>query len=213
MESGNEKHAPNALEVRRELPKPWFRIAKLAGLTLAVAALAMPLTPVAADPPTAPRWHVVVSTSPQLPQDVWFAGKGNNTDGWTSGGSICLNQLAQGFPNGEQVTMLLDIVEGGIVGQDGTPVAPDTYTFPGITEPEFNYTVTRGTTFYVILDAYVVQSRLAGFPQGETFTFMFMWDFDAGRSDRHVVLWLFFGDEFVPFLNEGTMMANVRSLP
>jgi hypothetical protein len=42
---------------------------------------------------------------------------------------------------------------------------------------------------------------------------MFMWDFDAGRSDRHVVLWFFAIDEFVPFLNEGTMMANVRKLP
>jgi hypothetical protein len=213
MEPRNTKHEPTAPQVRKEEPKPWVRIVKLSGLALAVAALTMPLTPVAADPPTAPRWHVVVSTSPQIPQDVWFAGKGNNTDGWTSGGSICLNQLAQGFPNGEQVTMLLDIVEGGIVGEDGLPVAPGTYTFPGITEPNFDYDVTTGTTFYVILEAYVVQSRLPAFPQGETFTFMFMWDFDAGRSDRHVVLWLFFDDEFVPFLNEGTMMANVRSLP
>ena len=205
MESRNEKHEPT---VRTEQRKPWSRIVKVSGLALAAAALTMPLTPAAADPPTAARWHVVVSTSPQIPQDVWFAGKGNNTDGWTSGGSICLNQLAQGFPNGEQVTMLLDIVEGGIVGQDGTPVAPGTYTFPGITEPEFDYDVTSGTSFYVIVDAYVVQSRLSTFPQGATFTFMFMWDFDAGRSDRHVVLWLFVGDEFVPFLNEGIMMAK-----
>jgi hypothetical protein len=180
---------------------------------LVLAALALPLRQSAADPPAADDWVVVVSTAPHIPQDVWFAGEGNNTDGWTSGGSICLNQLAQGFPNGEQVTMLLDVVEGGIVGQDGTPVVPGTYTFPGITEPEFDYTVTSGTTFYVIVDAYVVQSRLAAFPQGETFTFMFMWDFAAGRTDPHVVLWLFVDDEFVPFLNEGTMMANVQSLP
>jgi len=191
----------------------WRRVAKLSGLAVVVASLALPLTPVAADPPTAPRWHVVVSTSPQIPQDVWFAGKGNNADGWTSGGSICLNQLAQGFPNGEQVTMLLDIVEGGIIGEDGLPVLPGTYRFPGITEPTFDYDVTSGTSFYVVLDAYVVHSSLPAFPQGESFTFMFMWDFDSGRSDRHVVLWLFVEDEFVPFLNEGTMMANVRLLP
>jgi len=201
------------MERRNAKRSPWVRVVKRVGLALAVAALATPVSHVAADPPTAPRWHVVVSTSPQIPQDVWFAGKGNNTDGWTSGGSICLNQLAQGFPHGEQVTMLLDIVEGGIIGQDGTPVAPGTYTFPGITEPTFDYDVTSGTSFYVILDAYIVQSNLDAFPQGETFTFMFMWDHDTGRSDRHVVLWLFFDGEFVPFLNEGTMMANVRLLP
>ncbi|HJZ91414.1 MAG TPA: hypothetical protein VKE40_11115 [Gemmataceae bacterium] len=190
-----------------------LRTEKYAFLALAVAALVLPLTPAVANPPSAPRWHVVVSSSPHIPQDVWFAGMGNNTDRWTSGGSICLNQLAQGFPNGEQVTMLLDIVEGGIIGQDGSPVQPGAYTFPGITEPTFDYTVTSGTSFYVMLDAYVVQSSLSTFPQGATFTFMFMWDFDAGRSDRHVVLWLFDGDEFQPFLNEGIMMANVRLLP
>ena len=190
-----------------------LRTEKLVLLALAVAALVLPWVPAVANPPTAPRWHVVVSTSPQIPQDVWFAGQGNNTDGWTSGGSICLNQLAQGFPNGEQVTMLLDIVEGGIIGQDGSPVQPGPYFFPGITEPDFDYTVTNGTSFYVMLDAYVVHSRLSTFPEGATFTFMFMWDFAPGRSDRHLVLWLFDGAEFQPFLNEGIMMANVRSLP
>src|SRR5262249_46372126 len=72
-----------------------LRNEKLVLLALAVAALVLPWAPAVANPPTAPRWHVVVSTSPQIPQDVWFAGQGNNTDGWTSGGSICLNQLAQ----------------------------------------------------------------------------------------------------------------------
>jgi len=185
----------------------------LSGLALALAALAMPLTPMAADHPKAPRWFVEVSTAPHVPQDVWFAGKGNNTDGWTSGGSICLNQLAQGIPNGEQVTFLLDIVEGGIFGEDGTPVAPGTYRFPGIELPDFDYDVTEGTTFYVILDAYIVQSKLPEFPVGDTLPFMFMWDFAAGRTDRHVVLWIDFGFGFIPFLNEGIMMANVRSSP
>jgi len=213
MEPRDEKHEPKAPQVRREEPKPRLPIVLLCGLALALAALALPLTPLAADPPTAPRWHVVVSTAPHIPQDVWFAGQGNNTDGWTSGGSICLNQLAQGFPHGEQVTFLLDIVEGGLVGADGTPVAPRTYRFPGIVLPAFDYAVTAGTTFYVILDAYVVQSRLPAFPQGETFTFMFMWDFAPGRADRHVVLWIDFGDGFEPFLNEGIMMANARFGP
>jgi hypothetical protein len=213
MKPRNEKYAPKVPEVRGDQSRSWSRIAKLAGLALAVAALIIPTTQSAADQPTASRWHVVVSTAPHIPQDVWFAGKGNNTDGWTSGGSICLNQLAQGFPNGEQVTMLLDIVEGGIVGQDGTPVAPGTYTFPGITEPTVDYDVTSGTTFYVILDAYIVQSDLPAFPQGETFTFMFMWDFDAGRSDRHLVLWVDTPFGFMPFLNEGIMMASARPGP
>src|SRR5262245_59336960 len=128
MEPRHEKHEPT---IRKEQRRPWIPIFKACGLSLAVAALALPLTAAVAYA----RWHVVVSTSPRIPQDVWFAGKGDNTDGWTSGGSICLNQLAQGFPNGEQVTLLLDIVEGGIVGEDGTPVAPGTYEFPGITEP------------------------------------------------------------------------------
>jgi hypothetical protein len=213
MEPRNQKHEPTAPQVRREQPKPWFRIVKLSSLALAVAALTMPLSPSAADQPTSPRWYIAVSTAPHIPQDVWFAGKGNNNDGWTSGGSICLNQLAQGMPNGEQVTFLLEIVEGGIIGEDGTPVAPGTYTFPGIELPAFDYDVTTGKSFYVILEGYVVQSKLAAFPQGETFTFMFMWDFAPGRTDVHVVLWLFFDDEFVPFLNEGTMMAKVRSGP
>src|SRR5262245_36227751 len=160
MELHRAKLAPQAPQVPWELGKPRFRMVKPSGLVLAVAVVAMPLTPLAADPPTAPDWKVVVTTAPHLPQDVWFAGQGNNTDGWTSGGSICLNQLAQGFPKGEQVTMLLDIVEGGIIGQDGSPVQPGAYTFPGITEPTFDYTVTSGTSFYVMLDAYVVQSRL-----------------------------------------------------
>src|SRR5262245_36673266 len=182
-------------------------------LGLVLAALALPLRRSAADPPTAADWVVVVSTAPHIPQDVWFAGRGNNADGWTSGGSICLNQLAQGIPNGEQVTMLLDVIEGGILGQDGTPVAPGIYTFPGIELDDFDYDVTAGTSFYVILDGYVVQSRLPAFPQGETFTFMFMWDFAEGRQDRHVVLWLDTPIGFVPFLNEGVMMANVGSGP
>ena len=61
-------------------------------------------------------------------------------------------------------------------------MAPGTCTLPGTTEPTFAYDVTNGTTFYVSLDAYVVQSNPDAFPQGETF--MFMWDFALPRAGR-----------------------------
>jgi hypothetical protein len=138
---------------------------------------------------------------------------GNNSEGWQGGGSICLNTLAQGFDGGELVTLLLDVVEAGIFGEDGSPVAPGTYTFPGIELPNFDYTVIVGQTFYVILDGYIVQSKLPTFPVGETRELMFMWDVAQGRAIRHIVLWADFGGGFVPFLNEGDVMVNVRLHP
>lgn len=178
--------------------------------TLKLLALFAALSAAQAQPPTQPLWSVEVSTAPHLPQDVWFAGTGNNLDGWNSGGSICLNQLAQGFPHGEQVTALVDIIEGGIYGVDGAPVLPGTYTFPGITEPDFDYAVTPGTTFYVILDTFVVFSRLPALPEGTRLRSLWMWDYEAGRNDVHVVQWIDFGGGFTPTLNEGVMMANTR---
>jgi hypothetical protein len=168
---------------------------------------------VAADQPTAVRWSVEVTTAPHLPQDVWFAGVGNNIDGWRGGGSICLNHLAQGFEGGEQLTFLIDVIEGGIFGVDGTPVAPGTYTFPGIELPDLDYTVTTGTTFYLIVDAFIVQSNLPGFEVGDTVNLMYMWDFAPGRTDREMVFWVDFGFGFSPFLNEGVLMANVQRHP
>ncbi|HEY8505040.1 MAG TPA: hypothetical protein VIL46_10700 [Gemmataceae bacterium] len=190
-----------------------FRSAAGPVLALAVVLPALTGAPAAAGPPSAPYWSVAVSTAPHLPQDVWFAGTGNNEDGWFSGGSICLNQLAQGFPKGEQLTALVDIVEGGIYGVDGTPVPPGTYTFPGITEPDFDYTVTSEITFYVILDTYVVFSRLPELPEGTRLRSLWMWDYEDGRNDVHVVQWIDFGFGFVPSLNEGVMMANTRLHP
>lgn len=181
------------------------------GAVLAVALAAV--SPAPADPPTAGWWSVAVSTAPHLPQDVWFAGVGNNADGWRGGGSICLNQLAQGFPNGEQLTLLVDVVAGGLFGADGAPVPAGTYTFPGIELPPVGYEVAAGETFYVALDVYVVQSKLPDFEVGDTFRFMFMWDYEPGLSDPAMVLWIDFGFGFVPFLNEGELMANVRFHP
>ena len=188
----------------------WIR---LKGFALALVVLTMPSVPATADQPTAARWSVEVSTAPHLPQDVWFTGMGNNSDGWQGGGSICLNNLAQGFEGGEQVTLLLDVVEGGIFGVDGSPVPAGTYTFPGIELPDLDYTVTNGQTYYVILDAYIVQSKLPAFEVGDTVGLMFMWDFASGRTNRHMVLWADFGFGFFPFLNEGVLMANVRLHP
>ena len=184
-----------------------------AALVLAVALLASGAARVTADGPSASRWSVEVTTAPHLPQDVWFAGMGNNADGWESGGSICLNGLAQGTGPGEDVTLLVDVVAGGIFGVDGSPVPAGTYHFPGIEEPDFDYTVTSGKTFYVVVDVYVVQSNLPFFQEGETVQGMYMWDYAPGRTDRHMVLWFDFGFGFVPFLNEGIMMANTRWHP
>jgi hypothetical protein len=158
-------------------------------------------------------WSVEVSTARHLPQDVWFAGMGNNIDGWKGGGSICLNNLAQGIEGGEQLTFLLDAIEGGIFGVDGSPVAAGTYTFPGIELPDIDYAITNGITYYVLLDAFIVQSKLPDFEVGDSVRLMFMWDFAPGRTDRQMVLWIDFGFGFIPFLNEGVLMANVRLHP
>jgi hypothetical protein len=179
-------------------------------LAVGVGVLAFPAT---AGPPGAPRWSIVVTTAPHLPQDVWYSGMGNNTDGWNGGGSICINQLAQGQPNGEQLTALIDVVEGGIYGVDGAPVPPGTYTFPGVELPAFDYTVTPGVTFYVITEGYIVQSKLPAFPVGTVLRSLWMWDYQPGRNDVHVVMAIDFGFGFVPFLNEGVMMASTRLHP
>jgi hypothetical protein len=156
---------------------------------------------------------VVLSTAPHLPQDVWFGGSGNNEDGWNSGGSICLNQLAQGLPNGEQLTSVVKIVEAGIYGVDGAPVPEGTYTFPGITLPDYDYTVTEGVTFYVVLDNYIVFSKIPEIPKGSRLLSLWMWDYQPGRNNVQVVQWIDFGFGFVPMLNEGVMMANTRWHP
>lgn len=68
--------------MRRFAMRTW-----LTGLALALVMMAMLPVPIAADQSTVARWSAEVTTAPHLPQDVWFAGMGNNVDGWHGGGS------------------------------------------------------------------------------------------------------------------------------
>lgn len=180
-----------------------------------------------ADPPTEPRWSVVVSTAPQTPQDVWFTTGGNNTDGWHGGGCICVGPLAQGLGPGDHATGLIDIFEGGIIGVDGMPVEPGIYFAPGIPFPlgpkngpgaelpGRNFEVVAGQTFYVAGTNAIVESNLdaLGLPKGAVVPVMFTFNLDGlGRSEQQAVIWADFGFGFMPFLDEGLLMTNVRIL-
>lgn len=197
---------------------------------LVLASAALFAGPAVADPPTEPRWSVVLSTAPHHPQDVWFTATGNNVDGWHSGGCICIGPLAQGLGPGDHATALIDIVEGGVVGIDGLPVPPGTYFAPGIPEPlgpkdgpgaelpGRDFDVTVGETFYVLGFMEIVESNLDrfGLPRGAVVPVMFTFDFDPenlGRSEALAVIWTDVGIGFMPFLNEGLLMTNVRLHP
>lgn len=164
--------------------------------------------------PPADRWALVVSTTPGLPQDVWFAGQGSNATAWKGGGVVCLGHLAQGFPVGLHATIKVDVVQAGIIGPDGFPVDPGPYVAPGIELPDLAFEVVEGGTFYVILETFIVNSNIPGLTSGDTGRIMFTFDFDGqlGRVDRVLVAWMDIAGEFVPFLNEGVMMTNVRRL-
>jgi len=185
----------------------------LGSLVASLASVAMPAGSAAA-PPGGGRWSIVVSTAPKLPQDVWFAGVGSNQSGWNGGGVICLGVLAQGIPDGLHATLKVDIVAAGVVGPDGFPVEPGDYVAPGSELPDRPFTVEEGGTFYVILETYVVNSNIPFLPAGQTGQLMFTFDYDGtlGRADHQVVAWMDTGGEFVPFLNEGVMMTNIRRL-
>jgi len=160
----------------------------------------------------ASTWSFTLQGAAKIPQDVWIAGNGSNTGGWQSGGSICLGHLAQGFELGQHAMLLTDVVEAGVFGADGSPVSPGVYTFPSERFGALKYEVTAGKTFYIIVDAYIVNSNIPGFPVGETIQLMFTFDAISGRVEQKVGLW--FADaqgKFTPFLNEGLMMTNVRS--
>jgi len=174
-------------------------------------------------------WSLVVTTAPGLPQDVWFAAKGSNTDGWRGGGVLCLGLLAQGLGPTQHATVDADVVSAGIYGVDGTPVPPGTYTLPGgqlLTDGRLgpaellgprDYTLTPGETFFMIFDAEVITSNIGLLPKGTKTKFMFTFDFDPtdpdsyGNRKRYVANWLNIpGIGFIPFLNEGVLMTNVR---
>lgn len=197
-------------------------------LASAVSALAGQL--MSAGRSTAPVWSFVISTAPGLPQDVWVTGRGNNQDGWISAGVLCLGPLAQGFGPTQHATLDADVIQAGIYGVDGTPVPPGTYTLPGgvvmtsgrtgpaeLLGPR-DYTLTVGTTFFIIFEVHVVESDLPIAPKGLTLLGMFTFDFDPddpasyGNTQRYIANWLDFTNtgDFFPFLNEGLMMTNVR---
>jgi hypothetical protein len=181
--------------------------------------------------PAQDDWSVVLTTAPQQPQDVWLAAHGDNTEGWNSGGSVCLGVLAndQGptdpvpaFEPGDHATLLTDVVEAGVFGVDGAPVPPGDYFAPGNAldqSPGRSFTLTPGQSFYIVYDGTVINSSLPAafpFPVGSVLRLMFTLDYDGeGRQVQPAVLWGAIpdgsgGSFFVPFLNEGEMMLNAR---
>jgi hypothetical protein len=211
-----------------------FALVRAAVCVVLVLPALIQMSPARADgsgrPSTEPRWSVVLSTAPHAPQDVWFTGTGNNADGWRGGGCLCIGPLAQGLGPGDHVTFLIDVVEGGVFGVDGTPVAPGTYLAPGVPPApdsgpgaeleDVEFEMTPGRTFYVIVNAYTVESNNPFAPVGTMFRSMFTFDFDPddlGRTENLSVNWFDVGTDedqfFVPFLNEGVLMTNVRRLP
>jgi hypothetical protein len=96
---------------------------------------------------------------------------------------------------------------------DGSPVEPGTYTFPSEEEGTVDYNVANGRTFYVVIEGFVVESNIPVFPTGATYELMFVFDYAAGRSTPNMFLFINFGGGFIPFLNEGVMMANIQLQP
>src|SRR3954454_16285159 len=148
-------------------------VAVLPRLGLALVLAVLPAWSTAhAGPPTEPRWSVVLTTAPHHPQDVWFTATGNNTEGWVGGGCLCLGPLAQGLGPGDHATILVEVIEAGVFGIDGTPVPPGTHFAPGIPDPlgprdgpgeelpGRNFDMVVGRTFYVITISDVVASNL-----------------------------------------------------
>jgi hypothetical protein len=179
----------------------------------------------------APAWSLVISTAPQLPQDVWFSGHGSNDEGWDTGGSVCLGVLANAdgpndpegvFAPGDHAMLLPTIVEAGLFGIDGAPVPAGDYVAPpaGPGHSPRPFTLAAGESFYVAFDGYVINtSEPAAFPlpKGTTARFMFTFDWEGeGRQIVPFVLWLGIpigggAYTYFPFLDEGELMENARS--
>jgi hypothetical protein len=105
------------------------------------------------------------------------------------------------------------IEQGGIIGVDGTPVAPGTYTAPGITEPTIQFDVVAGQTFYVVFHEHVVNTDYPLFHVGEQFRAMFTFNTVLGHTAQNMINWVDFGQGLQPFLNEGTTMTNIHQRP
>ncbi|HKY64003.1 MAG TPA: hypothetical protein VJR29_11335 [bacterium] len=191
-----------------------------------VGALAIPTAQVtvAAGRFTEPLWSIVVSAAPQNVQDVHLAGKGNNSDGWSGGGSAAVvGPLASCSQPGDSLTLLYTITEAGIYGEDGTPVPSGTYEFlsdydrDGI--PNLLTQTLGGADpfFYIMWQGYVVASNepeCFPAPVGATLNGMFTFPFPG--EGRHLVNfggWVDLGEGLAPLLNEGETMYNIRKIP
>jgi hypothetical protein len=155
-----------------------------------------------------------VGTAAGIPQDIWITAMGNNVDGWQGAGSVALvGPLSEGGVDVRTVVVVDSIEQGGIIGVDGTPVAPGTYTAPGITEPTIQFNVVAGQTFYLVFDDHIVNTNVPGLYVGETFRAMFTFNTVLGHTDQNLINWIDFGQGLQPFLNEGTMMTNIHQRP
>lgn len=202
----------------------------ISGLFALMLVLGLPTRSFSAGPKS-PTWSVTLQGTPHIPQDVWIAANGSNTSGWNSGGSICLGVLANFdgptdttkifFP-GDHAMLLTDVLEGGIFGVDGTPVAPGDYLAPGIEDdfrPERLFSMIPGEDYYVIVDANIVNTSEPAafpFPKGTTVRLMFTMDYvGEGRNIVPAELWIGFdlgngSYGYAPFINEGELMYNIR---
>jgi hypothetical protein len=190
--------------------------------TASGAAAAAPAGTASATPPSgdaavpgpAPTWSVQVGTAAGIPQDIWITAEGNNVDGWQGAGSIALvGPLPEGGVGVRTVAVVDSIEQGGIVGVDGTPVAPGTYTAPGITEPTIQFDVVAGQTFYVVFHEHIANTNFPLFHVGEKIRAMFTFNTVLGHTDQNLINWADFGTGLQPFLNEGTMMTNIHQRP
>jgi hypothetical protein len=185
---------------------------KLVIVFSAAAIAVLALAPATGAAPAADRWSIVVTTAPTNPQDIWFAANGSNTSGWLGGGNVCLVwPLAQGLTKNDHATIKVDVESAGIFGVDGTPVAPGSYVAPAGTDyPARTFEVVPGQTFFVITQGQVIESNIAFLPKGATLRLMLTFDTIMGRATQEVAAWMATPSGFVPFLNEGPMMTNLR---
>ena len=133
-------------------------------------------------------------------QRGWVAGRRRDLPGCTGAG----------LGPTEHATLKADIIEGGILGIDGTPVAPGTYVAPSQELGDRTFDVVQGQTFYVILATQVVNSNIPFIPVGRRSRTMLTFENLPGRNSQLVVAWRDTPTGWVPFLNEGVMMTNIR---